>query len=240
MSPSTSRPLKDRIIDNSMVDRTVIRVFIQARMSSTRFPGKMLAPLWGRPVIAHVISQVAQVIPLDRITVATSAEQSDDPLACYVRDIGVAIYRGPLDDVFARFRLCLREYPCAWFFRICADSPLLDSALLQTMLAYRTNMDVDLVTSIFPVGKNAEMLNSATFAAIELNRLTAEEKEHLTKVYYNHPAEFRIINIESTEPSLAEKSFAVDTLEDLCRLERTLCSERQPPEKTPGKDQETA
>ena len=213
-------------------------------MSSTRFPGKVLAPLNGRPVIAHVISRVAQVIPSDQITVATSAEQSDDPLACYVRDIGIAVYRGALNNVFARFRLCLEEYPCTWFFRICADGPLLDGALLQTMLTYSDRMDVDLVTSTFPrtfpVGKNAEMLNSMTFAAIDLNRLTPEEKEHLTKVYYNHPTEFRIINIESKDPGLAEKSFAVDTLEDLRRLEGILCSEGQSPEKTPGKDQRTA
>ena len=222
-----------------LLDRDIepmIRAFIQARMRSTRFPGKVLAPLNGRPIIAHVISQVAQVIPSDRITVATSTEQSDDPLACYVRDIGIAVYRGPLENVFARFQFCLKEYPCTWFFRICADSPLLDGAVLQTMLAYSDRPDVDLVTNVyprtFPKGQSVEMLNSATFAAIDQNRLTREKQEHVTKVYYNHSTEFRIINIESSDLGLANASLAVDTLEDLYRLEKTLRPDGSTPEKT--------
>lgn len=197
-------------------------------MSSTRFPGKVLAPLNGRPIIAHVISQVAQVIPSDHITVATSAEQSDDPLACYLRDIGISVYRGPLNNVFARLQLCLREHPCTWFFRISADSPLVDGAMLQTMLAYSDRPDVDLVTNVcprtFPKGQSVEMLKSAIFAAIDPNRLNPDEKEHVIKVYYDHPTEFKIINLELADPGLADTSFAVDTLEDLYRLEKTLRS----------------
>lgn len=197
-------------------------------MSSTRFPGKVLAPLCGQPIITHVILQVARVIPSDRITVATTSEQSDDPLASYVQDIGISIYRGPLDDVFTRFRLCLKEYPCTWFFRVCGDSPLLDCALLQTALSYGDRQDVDIVTNVFPrtcpIGKSVEMLKSATFAAIDSKRLTPEEKEHLTMVYYNHPTEFKIINIELEDPGLAEESFCVNTLEDLRRLEENLRS----------------
>lgn len=206
----------------------MIRAFIQARMSSKRFPSKVLAPLAGRPVIAHVISQVVQVIPSDRIVVATSTEESDDPLTNYLRRIGITVYRGPLDNVFDRFQLCLKEYPCTWFFRVCADSPMLDSALLQTILTYSSRVDVDLVTNVFrrtfPKGQSVEMLNAATFASIDPSRLTPEEQEHVTKIYYNNAAEFRIINIESADPLLANESFAVDTFEDISRLEKILRS----------------
>lgn len=215
---------------------TTIRAFIQARMNSTRFPGKVLAPLNGRPIIARVISQVAKVIPLDQITVATSNEESDRPLACYVRDIGVPVYQGALDEVIKRFQLCLKEYPCTWFFRICADSPLLNIEPLRTMLTYADRSDIDLVSNVqrrtFPKGHSVEMVNSATFAKIDLSRLSAEEKEHLTKVYYNHPTKFRIINIESADSRLAHMSFAVDTLEDLFRLEK-ICLDEESPENAP-------
>ncbi len=198
-------------------------------MRSKRFPGKVLAPFAGRPIIAHVIERVAAAVPRDQITVATSTEQSDDPLACYVQQLGVSVYRGSLNDVFGRFQLCLREYPCAWFFRICADSPLLDSTMLQTMLAYSERTDVDLVTNIylrtFPKGQSVEMLNSKTFAAIDSGRLSLDDKEHVTKFYYDHPSEFRIFNIESSHPELANTSLVVDTLEDLRRLEETLFSQ---------------
>src|SRR5712675_887192 len=98
-----------------------IRAFIQARMSSARFPGKVLAPLDGEPIIAQVIKRVSQAVGRDRITVATSDDRSDDPLACYVDQLGISVYRGSLNDVFSRFRSCLEAYPCTWFFRVCAD-----------------------------------------------------------------------------------------------------------------------
>lgn len=204
----------------------MVRAFIQARMSSTRFPGKVLAPFASRPLIAHVIDQVAQALPLDHITVATSIEPSDDPLACYVRELGVSVHRGALDNVFMRLRSCLQAYSCTWFFRVCADSPLYNGTLLQTMLGYCDRTDVDLITNVFPrtfpKGQSVEMINAATFAAIDVAQLTSEEREHVTKVYYNHPARFKIINIESEDSRLADTSLAVDTLEDLRRLEKTL------------------
>lgn len=215
-----------------------IRAFIQARMSSTRFPGKVLAPLNGQPIILRVISQIAQVIPAEQITVATSVELSDDPLASYVQQIGISVYRGALNNVFERFQSCLREYSCSWFFRVCADSPLFDSELLKTMFGYTSRHDIDLVTNVqvrtFPKGRSVEMINAATFARIDSSQLLADEKEHVTRVYYNHPTNLRIINIESGDPELPKTSYAVDTLEDLSRLEKILRLEQSSAEKVPG------
>jgi spore coat polysaccharide biosynthesis protein SpsF len=195
-------------------------------MSSARFPGKVLAPLAGQPVIMRVISQVAKVIPTERITLATSSEPSDDPLASYVKEMGFTVFRGPLDNVFERFHACAREFPCDWFFRICGDSPLLDPTILTSMLKYADRPDADLVTNIqvrsFPKGHSLEMLRTESFMKIDPARLSVEEAEHLTKVYYNHPDEFNIINIESGDPSLARVNYTVDTTDDLLRLERSL------------------
>lgn len=204
-----------------MTDST-IRAFIQARMSSSRFPGKVLAPLNGQPIIWHVINRVSEVIPAERIVVATSVEQSDDPLAAYLGRLGVSVHRGALDNVFERFQSCLSEYPCSWFFRICADSPLLDSSLLKRMMDY-SGSEADLVTNVqvrsFPKGRSLEMIRAGVFARIDSAQLRAEEVEHLTKVFYAHADKFKIINIESGDPELAKLNYAVDTLEDLFRLE---------------------
>ena len=204
----------------------IVRAFIQARMSSVRFPGKVLAPLDGLPVIAHVIARIREIIPANQITVATSTQPSDDPLACYVRDLGVSVFRGHLGNVFVRFQQCLGRFPCDWFLRICADSPLLEGAMLRAMLTYCDRSDVDLVTNTyprtFPKGRSLELLRSATFASLDPSRLSGAEREHLTKVYYNHPTEFRIINIKSADPSLIDPNLCVDTIEDLQRLEQLL------------------
>lgn len=208
------------------MNRLMIRAFIQARLSSARFPGKVLAPLNGAPIIAQVISRVGQVVERNRIVVATSDKQSDDPLACYVEQLGICVYRGSLNDVFRRFQSCLEAYPCDWFFRVCADSPLLDSGILQRMLDYVEDPAIDLVTNVwprtYPKGQSAEMIRSSRFAQIDPELLSAEEREHITKFYYNHGHEFRILNLESENSALAQQSFAVDTFEDLERLERVL------------------
>ena len=201
----------------------MVRVFIQARMSSKRFPGKVLAPFNGIPILTCVIERVNKVIPSGRIVVLTSIDQSDDPLVCYVRNSGISVYRGPLENVFERFQLCLREYPCSWFFRICADSPLLDSEILRTMLVRNDKPNVDLITNVyprtFPKGQSVEMLNSNTFEGIDPHSLTSAQQEHVTKVYYEKPEKYKIINIESLDPGLATINFSVDTIEDLYRLQ---------------------
>jgi spore coat polysaccharide biosynthesis protein SpsF (cytidylyltransferase family) len=82
---------------------------------------------------------------------------------------------------------------------------------------------IDLVTNVFPrtfpKGHSVELLNAGSFARLDSVLLSAEEQEHLTKVYYNHPERFRIVNVSSGDPALAAMNYCVDTLEDLRRLE---------------------
>jgi spore coat polysaccharide biosynthesis protein SpsF len=199
-----------------------IKAFIQARMSSTRFPGKVLAPLGGRPMISWVIERVGMVLLKENIIVATSDEESDDPLACYVGQLDVKVFRGPLDNVFERFRLCLAANPCEWFFRISADSPLLNSGILKTMVSY-ADESLDLVTNVqkrtFPHGHSVELLNAMTFAKLDSTRLSMEDCEHVTKFYYSHSDEFRILNLENMDADYAKMNFVVDTFDDLRRIE---------------------
>lgn len=200
-----------------------VSAFIQARMSSVRFPGKVLAPFQGRPLIVHVVTQVNSILPMDRIVVATSGERSDDPLVCYAQSLGLAVFRGSLNNVVERFQGCLKEHSCDWFFRICADSPLLDSSLLEKMLVFAAKEDLDLVTNVFPrtfpKGQSLEMLRSSTFAQLESEALSLDEREHATQIYYTHPERFRILNVVCEEPGRSTQSLAIDTPEDLRRLE---------------------
>lgn len=193
-------------------------------MSSRRFPGKVLAPFRGRAVIDHVIDQVAKAQPRHRIVVATSTELSDDPLAAYLRARGVSVFRGPLEDVFGRFQGCLTEHPCAWFFRVCADSPLLNPQLFA-LLSERRSTDVDLVTNVFPrsfpKGQSLELVNSTTFQALDPATLSSDQREHVTQVFYDDPARFRIANVSAEGADLSRTSVALDTLDDFFELERS-------------------
>jgi spore coat polysaccharide biosynthesis protein SpsF len=197
-------------------------VVIQARMSSSRFPGKVLAPLDGVPVLRHVVAAVTSALPAQNVIVATSVEVSDDPLAAYAATLGVAVVRGPLDNVIERFRMCARSRSVTWIGRVNADSPLLDPNLVGRVLAERTRDRFDLITTVFPRtfprGQNVELMRAETLLSLEDQELMPADREHVTAFFYRHPERFAIHNVESGNPALALDSTAVDTLEDLQRL----------------------
>src|SRR5437588_12520260 len=136
-----------------------LRIFVQARMSSKRFPGKVLTLLAGRPMIAHVLERCGQAFGADKVVLATSVDPSDDRLAAYAEGHGHALFRGELDNVAGRFQQCLAAYPCDWFVRISGDSPLIDPQLLAR-LAQRRRPPYDPVTAVptasLPAGPAAQ------------------------------------------------------------------------------------
>ena len=207
-------------------ERPPIRAFLQARMSSRRFPGKVLAPFRGQPLIDHVLHAVTEALPTIPVVVATSTAPSDDPLVAYLYRRQVPVFRGPLEDVFTRFRLCVLHYPCTWILRLSCDSPLLDARILRRVVSQAHQTPCDLVTTIFPRtfprGHNAELIRVATFLSLDETLLTATDREHVTGFYYRRPERFHIVNISSGDPALARMSLAIDTVADLHRLEATV------------------
>lgn len=200
-----------------------VRAFVQARMSSERFPGKVLAPFRGEPVVLHTVRAAAAAVGEDAVVVVTSTAHSDDPLCAYLTSIGVTVFRGPLDDVFERFRLAARAHPCDWVLRLSADSPLLDPELLRRVVATGTESAADIVTTTcprtFPKGTNAELMRVETLLGIDAAELDAADREHVTRFYYSRPDRFSIVNVESGDPALSERNLSVDTVDDLRRLE---------------------
>jgi spore coat polysaccharide biosynthesis protein SpsF (cytidylyltransferase family) len=196
-------------------------------MSSSRFPGKVLAPLHGRPILHHVIAAaraVAAVVDVRHIAVATSTQPSDDPLAAYASVLGVTVVRGPLDHVLERFRQCARLFGTEWIVRLSADSPLVDPFVIEHVMQARLERAYDVVTTVFPrtfpKGQNVEAIRTSALLALRDTELTDDDREHVTAFFYRHPDRFLIRNIESNGPAPGDRSVAVDTLDDLRRLER--------------------
>jgi len=201
-----------------------VQVFVQARMSSARFPGKVLAPLDGWPLVRHVIEAVRRALPSVPLVVATTSEGADDPLVAYLDALGVASFRGERDDVFGRFRECLAVHPGEWILRICADSPRLDPRMLRRVADGAQGDGADLVTTRLPFplakGQNGELIRARAFLSIDDRELTAYDREHVTPFFYRHPDRFRIVGIADQLPELVDGAFVVDEIEDLRRLER--------------------
>jgi spore coat polysaccharide biosynthesis protein SpsF len=199
------------------------RILIQARMSSARFPGKMLAPFRGRPLIAQVLERFREHDMHAQIVVLTSLDPTDDPLADFVSGrCGVPVFRGDLDNVVARFQAALGEYPCDWFVRISGDSPLIDASLVQAMMRF-CDFDYDVVSNVvrrtFPPGQSVECVRSDVFRALDSNGLTPDQREHVTKVFYDSPRDWRLRSVICEEPGWSAARMVVDSLEDLRALE---------------------
>jgi spore coat polysaccharide biosynthesis protein SpsF (cytidylyltransferase family) len=200
-------------------------VFVQARMSSSRFPGKVLAPLHGIPVLGFLLNRLAGVVPHGRVFVMTSDLPSDDPVESYARSLEVPVIRGSLEDVLSRFQHGVRQLRLDGVFRVTADAPLVNLTLLKRMatdLKSRDVRDVDLMTSVhprsFPTGRNLEWISGETLVALAECDLDERDREHVTRFVYRNSEQFGIWNYSTTRPELADTSLAVDELEDLIRL----------------------
>ena len=191
-------------------------------MSSERFPGKMLAPFRGRPLIASLLGRLSADL-LSQTVLLTSNHATDDPLADFVeRRCAVPVFRGELQNVAARFQACLNANPCEWFVRLSGDSPLMSVPLVKTMLGF-TDPGHDVVSNVvkrtFPPGQSVECIRSEVFAGLKADALTPAQQEHVTKVFYNGQGSWRLRSVVCREPHLADTRMVVDSLDDLRALE---------------------
>ena len=118
---------------------------VQARLGSTRLPGKALLPIAGRPMLSHVIARTLAVPGVDETVLATTVSPEDDALVQVARSVGVPAVRGSVDDVLDRFHFALRAHPADAIVRVTADCPLLDPGVsglvVADYLAHREDMD---------------------------------------------------------------------------------------------------
>ena len=103
-----------------------IEAIIQARMSSKRLPGKVLEQIQGKSVLQYLLERIGRCLGLQYTIVATSTDNSDDPIEEFCDDFGIECFRGSLENVAERFRDAAKKYKLDAFVRVCSDSPLLD------------------------------------------------------------------------------------------------------------------
>lgn len=201
-----------------------IASLIQARLTSSRLPGKTLLPLGRKTVLDQVIDRAA--VFSAQVVVCTSTEASDDCIARHCAARNVICVRGPLDDVFARFRLALadrRVLRTEWFARVTADCPLLSVSLARESLAARAS-DLDYVSvdpATLPRGLAIELVRRSAFEAIDAASLDGPEREHVTPRFYERPDRYRCRAL-SAPPALQRPDLrlTLDYPEDYALLQR--------------------
>lgn len=206
---------------------TVVAI-IQARMGSTRLPGKVLRRLAGKSVLAHVIGRVAAAHGIERTVVATTTADADDAVAREARAHGASVYRGSETDVLDRYYRAAVEQSASTIVRITSDCPLLDPDIVGAMLrdfdrAAASANPVDYMSNglrrTFPRGLDAEIFTMDALARAHRAASAPYEREHVTPYIYEHPDEFRIRSYESSV-DLSRHRWTLDTEEDFAMLSR--------------------
>jgi len=193
---------------------------LQARMSSTRLPGKVLEPVLGVAMIGRQLERLARSARLDRILVATSDDASDDPLAAYVASAGYAVCRGSLADVLDRFHEAMKLVPEAdTIVRLTADCPLADWTVIDAVIDRHHESGADYTSNTpavrtYPHGLDTEVMRRTALERAWREGTDPYEREHVTPFIYRRPDAFRIASL-SREPSLAHLRWTVDYPEDL-------------------------
>ena len=194
---------------------------IQARMGSSRLPGKVLLDICGQPMLARVVSRVSQASALDEVIVATSTSRDDDQLALFCERYSWSCFRGSQLDVLDRFYRAASAFRADVIVRVSADCPLIDPEITDQVAAaviyasgqydYAANM---LPPRTFPRGVDVEAF---TFEALERTWHEAEDassREHVTPWIYHNPDRFRVVAIKN-DTDESEHRWTVDVPEDL-------------------------
>jgi glutamate-1-semialdehyde 2,1-aminomutase/spore coat polysaccharide biosynthesis protein SpsF len=173
---------------------------VQARMASTRLPGKVLADLAGRPLLWHVVRRVRRARRVDRVVVATSRDAADDPLARFCEAEGIDCYRGSQDDVLDRFYRAARAHAADVVVRVTGDCPLIDPAVIDRVLdAYHAGAGEYVTNTLrytYPDGLDVEVFGAEALARAWLKARKPSEREHVTS-YLRTPGLFRVHNVEN-------------------------------------------
>jgi len=174
---------------------------VQARMGSTRLPGKVLLPLAGRPVLGHVVERLSYCSTLAGVVVATTTQASDDAVAEFCDDAGVPVFRGSEDDVLDRYHQASAQFEADPVVRITADCPAIDPTVVDQVVNGFLEGEYDLfgLMGEFPDG-----LDCTVFARSALDRAweeatLASEREHVGPYIQNHPDLFQTSGIELFE-----------------------------------------
>ena len=193
---------------------------LQARMSSSRLPGKVMAPVLGEPMIGRQVERLRRARRIDELIVATSTDPSDDPLAAYCERLGLAVFRGSLGDVLERYRAALAAYPKAQaVVRLTADCPLTDPAVIDRVIEHHHAADADYTSNTlgvrtYPHGLDTEVIRPGALVDAAERAEDPYEREHVTPYIYRRPKVYRLAGV-SRPTSLAVLRWTVDFPQDL-------------------------
>jgi spore coat polysaccharide biosynthesis protein SpsF len=197
---------------------------VQARMGSTRLPGKVLLPLLGEPMLTHVMRRVGRARALDDVVVATTTAADDDVIAALATAEGWPLVRGSETDLLDRYLGAARAHEADVVVRVTSDCPLVDPEVIDRTVDAFIAGGVDYASNVLPPRTFPRGLDVEVVARSALERAGREDRdpawrEHATPYIYRHPESFRLLRVESDDDH-SDQRWSVDTAEDLELVER--------------------
>ncbi|MFC5707902.1 cytidylyltransferase domain-containing protein [Aeromonas eucrenophila] len=196
---------------------------LQARAGSSRLPGKVLKPLLGEPMLARQIERLKRATRLDQLMVATSDQADDEAIALLCERLGVPCFRGPLDDVLARFHLAAQPFAPSHVVRLTGDCPLADPELIDELIELHLAGGYDYSSNCwdpsYPDGLDAEILSAGTLNLLAEQAHSQVQREHVTYYIRQHETQFNIGKL-ARQPSLSHLRWTVDEPADFELIEQ--------------------
>lgn len=197
-----------------------VLAIIQARMTSQRLPGKVLADLNGNPVLKNIVDRVSRAKRVEKVVVATSEEHEDDVIAALGAEMNITVFRGDLKNVLKRFYLCACQYSPKMIVRLTGDNALIDPQIIDEAIACFETEQVDYLRykQGLPIGMCIEVF---TFDALKKAYYEASDPEcleHVTPYIYRNPRLFKALfyKDKSDTEDYSTLRFTMDTPEDYC------------------------
>ena len=204
----------------------MIGCIIQARMGSSRLPGKVMMKLDDKnPVIYYVIKQLKHCNFVDEIVVATTVLKEDDVIENFVRKNNIKCFRGSEQDVLDRYYQCAKNYSFSAVIRITSDNPLVDPEIIDKIITLFKTNDYDYISNeqppTFPLGYAVEVFS---FSALETAWKKAElpsEREHVTPYFYKNKKVFKQTNFDNST-DLSSIRCTLDTNDDYTLIKKII------------------
>lgn len=202
---------------------------LQARMTSTRLPGKVLREMAGKTMLEHVVERVSAARLVDQVVIATTTDPSDDVLHEFCAERGWSVVRGSMEDVLSRFVLAAERFSADIIVRVTTDCPLADPQLIDDVVRVVMSSDYDYVSNrlppderTIPLGLDVECFRRSALENAATNAAAGPEREHVTPYIYNNRTKLRCLHLKYPDIGHADLRMTVDTLGDFKLLEEVI------------------
>lgn len=202
-------------------------IIVQARMTSTRLPGKVLKPVLDKTLLEYLVERLRRVNLANDIVIATTTNDTDLPIVDLCRRLGVAVTRGSEHDVLARYYEAAKLHHADLIVRVTSDCPMIDPAVIDRVIGHFSQHAgaIDYVSNMlqlsYPYGMAVEVFSFKVLEEAYIEAKSQSEREHVTLFIYGHPERYRLANVALDE-NLSFHRWTVDTKEDFALIEKII------------------